>query len=50
MEETKMTLEQKLNLLQGRINLLENRGPHNNAIVKKLIRKKRQLEKQMAGK
>ena len=44
------TLEQKISMLDGRIQMLSNRGSHNNAIVKKLIRKKRQLEKQMAGK
>lgn len=46
MEKNNMTLEQRINFIDGRINLLSNRGPHNNAIIKKLIRKKRQLEKQ----
>jgi hypothetical protein len=40
-----MTKEMKLNMLIARRNTLEGKGPHNNAIVKKLNRKIRQLSK-----
>ena len=40
-----MTKEMKLNLLVARKNTLEAKGSHNNAIVKKLNRKIRQLSK-----
>ena len=40
-----MTKEQKLFALEARKNTLEAKGSHNNAIVKKLIRKIRQLQK-----
>lgn len=38
-----MTKELKMLLLEIRINLLSNRGPHNNSIVRKMQRKLRQL-------
>ena len=40
-----MTKEQIILQLESRKNLLESRGPHNNAIVKKLIRKIKNLQK-----
>ena len=40
-----MTKEQKLFALEARKNTLEAKGSHNNAIVKKLTRKIRQLQK-----
>lgn len=39
-----MNTEAKIKMLQGRIKLLEARGPHNSKICNKLRRKIRQLE------
>ena len=41
-----MTNEMKIMILQGRINLLMARGPHNTHICNKLRRKIRKLEKE----
>ena len=40
-----MSIEMKKMLLDARIAVLSARGPHNNAIVKKLIRRRRNLDK-----
>ena len=36
----------KIEILKGRIRLLESRGPHNSKICNKLRRKIRQIEKE----
>ena len=41
-----MSTEVKIKMLQGRIRLLESRGPHNSKICNKLRRKIRQIEKE----
>lgn len=41
-----MSNEAKISMLQGRIRLLEARGPHNSKICNKLLRKIRQIEKE----
>ena len=40
-----MTIEQKIFALETRKNVLEARGPHNNAIVKKAERQIRKFKK-----
>ena len=40
-----MTKEQQISMLEARKNNLESKGTHNNAIVKKLIRKIKNLQK-----
>jgi hypothetical protein len=40
-----MTVQQKIAMLESRKNVLEARGSHNNAIVKKTIRQIRKLQK-----
>lgn len=40
-----MTKEQQIFMLEIRKNLLESKGPHNNAIIKKVIRKIKNLQK-----